>query len=549
MKWLKRLFFLLLFIIVFAFVGIYSYLVSDTKIPYDRPDPMPVEIPTFEERALNFKHNYNTEKHLPITGSGIIDVNNDQIPEFWVGGGENQPDALFQYENGTFKNVAKAWGLDNKSDAHQSYGPAAVDIDNDGDLDLFVCREDDVYLYTNEGTRFSMSKLNIQFNEKSTPVAVTLGDINKDGQLDLFVSTYVHKHQMEGQTIFLQEGYGSNSLLLANRGNGKFEDITESAGLTYTHNTFLAVFIDIDEDELLDLVVAHDTGEPRTYKNLGNEKFEMVNNPMTGKFSYPMGIGVGDYNNDGKPDFFFSNTGTTMPQFLVKGDLDLEKHHLHEDWMLLENKGNFKFEDKAESADIAKFEFAWGAIFEDFNLDGYQDLVVAENYVDLPTFKLVTLPCRFLVNTPEHKFIAVESDAGVVNKHSAITPLTADFNNDGYPDLAYCNIDGPARVWINNGGQSNYIKVDFDVNARTVGAKVTLTKADGKQLHDWLIIGEGLGSDQSHTLIFGLKDNEQVQSVEVKYVDGTKESVLAPRVNISLKFPLEESVVLEEEPQ
>ncbi len=532
MKWIKRIVFSLLLLIVVAFVGIYAYFKLDTRIPYAQPNPIPVVVPTFSPAKIDFTHHFNSDVHLPVMGAAIIDVDGDQLPELWLGGGENQHDGLFKYQDGAFIDISESWGLHDFDPTMQSYGPTAYDLDEDGDMDLLVCKEDDVYMYVNQGGSFQEMKLNLPLDEKSAPISVTCGDINEDGLGDMFVSTYLHKDLMQGQTIFNEESYGSNSMLLLNRGM-KFEDITETSGLNYTHNTFIGVMLDVDEDGDADLVVAHDTGEVRTYKNNGDLTFETVANPMTGKFGYPMGIAIGDYDNNGKPDFFFSNAGSTMPEFLLKGDLKDDQTYLGQ-WLLFSNQGDFKFKNVAETTHLANYEFAWGAIFEDFNLDGLQDLVVAENYVDLPNFKLVKLPCRFLLNTPDHQFVSTEAASGVVNENYAISPLTADFNNDGYPDLVYSNINGPAKAWINDGGSYNFLKVRLEQTASAMGAKVEVITGAGKTLTDWMITGEGLGSDQSHILVFGLGEETRVTQVNVFYLGGKKNTITDPAINQTL---------------
>ena len=79
-----------------------------------------------------------------------------------------------------------------------------------------------------------------------------------------------------------------------------------------------------------------------------------------------MGIAVGDYNNDGLVDFFFSNTGSSVPEFLARGDL-AEGDIFNKKWILFKNEGNFKFTDAAMETNVADFEFSWGALFQDFN--------------------------------------------------------------------------------------------------------------------------------------------------------------------------------------
>jgi len=157
---------------------------------------------------------------------------------------------------------------------------------------------------------------------------------------------------MEGQTIFEDKTYGSTSELLLNDGNDNFTSITKSAGLDYVHNTFTAVLVDVDNDTWLDLVVVHDTGEVRTYRNNGDLTYTRKDNPLSEKFAYPMGVAVGDYNNDGLIDFMFTNTGSTLPRFLAKGDIK-DATKFNEKWILFENTGNFTFKDVAEETKIA----------------------------------------------------------------------------------------------------------------------------------------------------------------------------------------------------
>ncbi|MDZ7646587.1 MAG: VCBS repeat-containing protein [Cytophagales bacterium] len=131
-----------------------------------------------------------------------------------------------------------------------------------------------VYLYLNKGVSFATKKLTLPLNEKTTSVSISLGDVNKDGLLDMFVAGYIKMDKMEGQTIFNDPNYGATSLLMINTGDNSFKDATVTFGLNYIHNTFQGILVDVDRDGWLDLVVAHDTGEVRTYKNLGGSAFE-----------------------------------------------------------------------------------------------------------------------------------------------------------------------------------------------------------------------------------------------------------------------------------
>ena len=291
--------------------------------------------------------------------------------------------------------------------------------------------------------------------------------------------------------------------------------------MAYHHNTFMGIFIDVDDDLLEDLVVAHDTGQVRTWKNLGDLKFENVANPRSEEFAYPMGIGVTDLGNDGLPDFFFSNVGSTVPLSLVRGDLR-EEQVLHTDWMLYENTGGFTFKDSADERQVGKYEFSWGGIFEDFNLDGRDDLVVSENYEGWPLHKMPMwrLDGRFLLQNEAGIFMDAGSEIGVQNREYGITPLTADFNQDGYPDLVHINLLGPQKVFLSKAGNNASLKVQLPNVIESVGAEVTVTLEDGTKLIQTFVVGEGLLSDQSHILVFGLQ-KQKATSVSVLRLDGT----------------------------
>lgn len=528
---MKKILLTLLTLVLLVVGAIFYHLNSDRGDKYEQPPYDESAIPMFREVEFPFSNQYNAEKSLPIVASAIIDVDGDGTEEVFLGGGLGQADALMWFADDKFTDVAQAVGLQ-KDLAQTTIGAAVTDLDHDGLADLLVSREGAVYFYKNLGGKFAPPQdLKLVFNEKSEPASLTFTDLNRDGWTDIFVSTYLKKHLMEGQTIFNKEGYGSTSELFLNNGDNTFRSITREAGLAYVHNTFLAVFADLDDDGLEDLVVAHDTGEPRIWRNLGNLKFELVKHPLTGLFSYPMGIAIGDYDNDGLQDLFFSNVGKSLPAKLLRGDLR-DDQPLVTDWILLKNKGNMQFEDAAKQARVADYEFSWGCVFEDFNLDGLQDLVVAENYVDLPNSKILPLPSRFLMQLSDHTFVNVEQKNQSLNPRNGITPLTADFNADGYPDLVWVNLACPSKAFISTAANgNNYLKVGLPESPAYLTATVQLTTASGKVLTAQNTVGEGLASDQTHVVTFGLGKEEAVKTLVVKRMGGQTDTVQVEGVN------------------
>ena len=175
--------------------------------------------------------------------------------------------------------------------------------------------------------------------------------------------------------------------------------------------------------------------------------------------------------------------------------------------------------------------------FEDFNLNGLDDLVVSENYIGFPIHKIpfLRLPGRFLIQTQSGEFAARGQESGVINTGYSISPITADFNNDGYPDLVHVNIAGNSKAFINKGGDANYLKVQLPNMIESIAAKIKVIRSDGLVLRRDVVSGEGLNSDQSHVQIFGLGDALATE-VSVQYLDGRVETKTGNYSNTLIRF-------------
>jgi len=268
----------------------------DTQIDYD-VSTEDVEIPTFDAIDIAYDQEHDDSTTLPFMASGVIDIDNDGIEELFLGGGRSQPDGLFRYTDGDFVEI-KGSGI-TKNDGEASHGSTVLDVDKDGDNDLLVARTDGLWLHLNEGGKFSNQKLNAEMPDDTTALGIGVADINRDGHFDMYVGGYIRKDLVEGQNIFNKPNYGGTSQMFLNNGDNSFTNITKESGLEYTHNTFFGIFVDADEDGFEDLMVVHDTGQVRTWRNNGDLTFTNMPNPNSEFNSYPMGIAVGDYDNDG----------------------------------------------------------------------------------------------------------------------------------------------------------------------------------------------------------------------------------------------------------
>ncbi len=508
----KLLLFLLLLLISLGAYFTYKFMYQ----PYDA-DIALTSVPTFTEVPINFTHEYKQQHALPFLGSAVIDLDNDNKPEIFLGGGHLQRDSLLRYDSGHFTDISAESGL-GKDHNDSTYGAATIDIDYNGYTDLFVARDSGLYLYKNNNGFLVKEALNITLPANSVPLSIALGDINNDGFVDLFVSCMA-KAGIVQSTLLNGNTTHASSLLLLNNGKHQFIDITESANLSYNNNAFTALFANLDDDQWLDLVVAYSNGNVKTYKNLQGSKFQDIENPTSNTVSNPMSIAASDVNQDGRLDLFFTNTGNTIPDIFLQLGIK-EGQTVDTKWVLLRNDGNFQFTDIADEVLLADYELAHGAVFEDFNLDGLMDIVTTGNDIHFPAHWLLRSAGRLLIQEPNGTFAPAEKLAFLSNRHFGVTPLVVDINDDGYPDIIYSNLNGPAKAFINNGGSQQYIKVIIDDTAAAIGAKIMLATNDGTDYTRYLVNHEGLAADQSHAVTFSLKQHTGIDSIIVEYVSG-----------------------------
>jgi len=465
----------------------------------------------FKSVDLPFSHTADLDQSLPFMGSAALDIDGDGVDEVFLGNGRDRDDEIFKFNDGAFEKLPIKI---EKQSGDATHGAAHLDVDNDGDTDLFTARESGVWLHTNEGDKFTARKIEFEIAENTTPLSVALGDVNKDGWVDLYVSGYIKNSFVEGQTIFTRP-YGGYSYLLLNNGDNTWRDVSKEAGVWRQHNTFTAVFADLDNDLDSDLVIAQDTGVIEMYENTGSFPMKRVTLPVVS--SYPMGLAVGDYNNDGLVDVYASNVGHTLPGGLLRGDLAKDAP-FNTDYMLLRNDGGLKFSDVAGEAGIAKLGFGWGTVFADLNLDGHEDLMAAQNYAKLPlNFLMTRYPGQVMQNQGDGTFISVSKSSGALDKAFGITPVVGDYNGDGWPDIVWANLMGPAKAYINEGNGEPGAKVRLDNNTRALNALVEYPINDKTTLTRQIIAGQGLGSDQSRTVFLPAQQNGTPRPLNITY--------------------------------
>ena len=467
-------------------------------------------VTAFKEIPTEYVHSWDKTVH-PFNGAAVIDIDNDGKMEVFVSGGQNQPDALLSYKNGRLVNIIDNSGLSNLS---AGYGPTSIDIDNDGDVDLFVARQNGLFLYLNNNGAFTEKQIPLNLPKDSVPLSIALGDIDRDGDADLYISVFVAFSAFKSAT-FNDPEHAKLNIMLRNDGNLNFTDITKQSGTEGLNNTFLSVFTDLDHDGWQDLVVAQNTGEIEIFKNNHNNTFTAI--PTRSGYGFWMGLGLGDIDNDGDQDLFFSNVGNSIPAFLTTGDI--RKNQRHElEWLLLRNDGDFNFTDVTEAYGITGEGFAWGGVFEDLNLDGQLDLLVAQNYIKWPIHSLFKLDGKTYLQNNQNQFIQVD-ELGLDNPHYGQSPLSVDLNGDNRPDILWVNMNGPLRAFLNQ-STNNVFVVRVPEQVSLLGTRVSVETTSGNLYTREVVTSTGMLTDQSPDLVFGLGANNSVNRVIIQRPDG-----------------------------
>ena len=478
----------------------------------------------FAEIPLIGGKNEWSEEYHPFVGATPADIDGDGAPEIFVGGGHGYDDMLFAYRDGALENIIADTGLSDKKATH---GANSMDMDGDGDVDLLLARSDGIFLYENRGGKFLRHPIPANLPSNSAPLNIAVGDIDGDGDGDLYVSAFVDFANFKSATYNDPE-HAKKNLLLRNDGGFIFTDITEESGAAGLQNTFLGSFIDLDGDGLPDLAVAQNTGQVEIFRNLGGGKFtpEETN---TG-WGFWMGMAAGDIDKDGDQDLFFTNSGTSVPHFILElaGDAT-ESQPRNYGWILLQNEGGFQFRDITAESGLDDYGFAWGAVFEDLTLDGELELLVAQNYIKWFVHNYSKLPGKSFVRRGGAYFHA--PGLGLENRAFSQSPLIADINGDGRPDVFWADMTGVGRAFLNR-SENNFIAVRFADAAASIGAKAHLIFADGEKSYTREIHNNtGMSTDQDSALVFGLGQKTGAAQLIIEWQTGARKVINNPPLN------------------
>ena len=456
------------------------------------------------------------------------DVDGDGRPDLFVTR-LDAPDLLFRNRgDGTFEEVSARVGL--AAFDLQSNGAALADLDNDGDLDLYVTvlgRHGDPvngrnYLFMNEGGVFSeeaeLRGAAVANPDDHRTYSVAVGDFDRDGWLDLHTNEWL-------------PGVPANSRLLRNRGDdapGFFEDVTTRAGVQLQSAfAFASSLTDLDRDGRPDLTVAADFGTSRLFWNEGDGFVDGTEAAGVGTDENGMGSTLGDFDNDGDLDWFVTSIWDPNQTCEVGGcNWGYSGNRLYR------NDGDRVFTDVTDSAGVREGGWGWGAVFLDYDNDGDLDLAMT-NGVDFPISDLESLfnddPMRLWRNDGDG-MTQVAGPAGLTDRGPGKGVASLDYDGDGDLDLFVVNNSGPSRLFRNDGGDTaDWLRVELvggdATNRQGLGAWIAAQPqpAGLRQVRAYGSMSHFLGQSES-TAHFGLGAGENpVWRLGVEWADGRRD--------------------------
>ena len=475
----------------------------------------------YGDEPIQSEHIHRNENGWMFSGSTVINIHDK--PHIFVGGGDKQKDQLLLFENSKFINLIDETIL---SDDSNTLSAVSFDMDNDGKDDLIVGRTNCVYMYKHMNG-YIFEKIRIIGKEDKVPLAISVSDYNKDGKPDIYISYFTHLKKYRG-TVFNDKNHGRKNVLLKNSKVG-FIDVTKNTNAGGSqYNTFTSSFIDLNGDDWVDLVLAHDSGEIEILKN--NEgKFESIlANEYKGNW---MGLASGDIDNDGDQDLFLTNIGSdTRRDKLSLGDVKKGQKQAFKHF-LLRNDGNFKFTEISKDMGIDGKGFGWGAVMTDLDADSDLDLLFAENTKLFPLHHVNPKPGH-VYSMDKGKFTRKMK---YFNRYFGQTPLLADINDDNRKDVIWINMNGPVNAYINKNNDNNYIVVDLPSNNKFVNAKVVLDTGKKKFYKENVQGGTGMGSDGSNKLFFGLGKTNKIKAIRIHTIHNDTYTIKNPKINSVIK--------------
>jgi hypothetical protein len=478
------------------------------------------------------KHVFKVYEGMFGGGACVFDYNNDGWEDIYITSGINQDVLYRNNKNGTFTDVFSGAGLDVTKN-FVTQGVVSADFNRDGFADLFVTtitRRDKkepiprainlLFINKGDGTFRDATKDYGLDNIFSFSTGASVGDINADGWPDLFVGNYFNEYTGKLSVINDATVVAANQIakadLFLNEGGQHFKDVYAKYDLDFRGFGFGGVFTDFDNDGDQDIIVNHDFGYKRTPNLLLENKypsksFKDVAKPTGMDLRInSMGTAVGDYNNDGFMDYYFTNIRYNM--FMV-------------------SEGGKHFKEQAEKLGMGLFAISWGANFADFDQDGDVDLFVSNGDLNPNCVPMADFYYENLGNKFEEKALAT----GVGDYGIGRGSVVFDYDHDGDLDLLVVNqeavqsypVPSVTHLYRNDNTNGNWIKIALRgvaAESHGIGSKIEVEAGGRKMIRE---IDGGSSSHLSQNSIiahFGLGKATKIDRVTVYWTGGNKQT-------------------------
>lgn len=461
-------------------------------------------------------------------GVAVFDFDKDGWQDIYLTGGDS-PDKLLKNVLGQgFEDVSDVSGISSITSEYKTFGVTTGDIDNDGFRDILVTTEFGYrsILIKNLGNG-TFEHLPIAINDGvSWKSAAAFGDVNKDGFLDLYIGAYIYQSDVledsTGTIVGFDQDCSSNKLFL-NTGSLAFVDASSQYSVQNQGCALAVAFTDYDSDIDLDLIVANDFGEWNLPSALisnefPNQEFEDISAETGMDLEiYGMGIAIGDYDKDADLDYYQTNLGRNI---LSRNDSGI--------FTDVTTQANCESDSTGQLLNTG-----WGTFFFDADNDSWQDLFVANGWVNTPEF-IATYPNDpnvLFKNNGDGTFSDISESSDINSTRNSKGAAYGDFNNDGKLDFVVNNVhpnpdSAQFEIYQNTSSNTgNWISFKLEgtlSNRDAFGSKVRVV-VNGQSSVAEVSGGCSFASQNSSIIHFGIGDANQADSVIVTFLSGQKQ--------------------------
>jgi len=500
---------------------------------------------TVSRGFTNYEYFYN--------GSGVAigDVNNDNLPDIFFAGSDADNGLFINQGDLKFQDVSTEAGI---ISSQWSTGVTMVDINKDGLMDIYVCNSGPSssgdamrnHLYINTGNnQFQEKAAAYGIDDPSRSTQASFFDMDNDGDLDLWVANHGLRKRGDGAEDWFDNAAKLSSInynrecstLYRNNGNGTFTDVSKAAGIQKIGFGLGISVNDFDQNGFLDVYISNDYFIPDfMFLNNGDGTFTESASKKLGHTSYyAMGCDAADINNDGLPDLavvdmtpadhvrnkvLMASMDVTTFDYLTVGKQYTPQYMMNS---LYINNGFGVMSDIGLYAGVSQTDWSWAPLFADLDNDGYKDLIITNGYkkdtknndwqIDLRKIieekgdnfttadyfehlkkaDVTPVPNSIFKNQKGLKFEDKIEDWGFESPSFSNGAAYADLDLDGDLDLVINNFDQEAFVYRNNSseiGKTNFLQaklIDGPSKTGALHAKVNIYYGDQMQSSDYIL--------------------------------------------------------------